>query len=290
MVDREVAEWVGGNGRRHRERNKETRKSEGGEDGPPGSGGSHGDEGTRGGSRRISGYTRAVNRPGRPTGRFITIEGPEGAGKTLQASRLADALEALGHAVVLTREPGGTRLGDRLYDLLMSNGEEPIDPIADALLFNAARAQHVAQVIRPAIDEGRVVVCARYADSTLAYQGYGEGVDLGVLRRIIAIATGGLAPDRTILLDLPSEAGLRRKTPEHHTRFELSFDVPFHRRVRAGFLEMAASDPARWVVVDADREADAVFGSVLEAALAVLPEAPVTVAGEPSTPGVRIPS
>ena len=203
-------------------------------------------------------------------GFFITVEGPDGSGKTLQAARLAAALEARGHAVLLTREPGGTRLGDGIRALLMANGGEPIDPVADALLFNADRAQHVAAVIRPALTRGVVVVCARYADSTLAYQGYGGGVDLGMLRRIIEISTGGLVPDRTILLDLPAEIGLQRKTPDSHTRFETGFDLPFHLRVRAGFLEMAAAEPDRWVVVEAAREADAVFGDVLTAALAVL--------------------
>lgn len=209
--------------------------------------------------------------PDRPAGRFLSIEGPDGSGKTLQAERLAAALEDRGFDVLLTREPGGTRLGDQLYELLMANGDEPIDPVADALLFNAARAQHVAQVIQPALAAGRIVVTARYADSTLAYQGYGEGVDLDVLRRIIAIATRGLRPDRTVLLDLPAEVGLARKTPDTITRFESHFDVAYHLRVRAGFLEMAAAEPERWVVVDADRDADDVLGDVLAASLEVLP-------------------
>ncbi|MEO7230384.1 MAG: dTMP kinase [Candidatus Limnocylindrales bacterium] len=203
-------------------------------------------------------------------GRFISIEGPDGAGKTLQASRLAEALGARGHDVVLTREPGGTPLGDRLYELLMAKDGGPIDPVADALLFNASRAQHVAMVIRPALEAGRVVVCARYADSTMAYQGYGGGVDRDVLRTIIEIATGGLVPHRTLLLDLPAESGLRRKDPEAHTRFEVAFDLDFHLRVRAGVLEMATADPGRWRVIDADRDADGVFESVLAAALEVV--------------------
>jgi dTMP kinase len=211
-----------------------------------------------------------MTHPVRPAGRFLTVEGPDGAGKTLQAARLAAALEGRGHDVLLTREPGGTRLGDEIRAVLMANGGEPIDPIADALLFNAARAQHVATVIRPALAAGRVVVSARYADSTLAYQGYGGGVDLATLRQLIEIATGGLRPDRTILLDLPAEAGLRRKTPDSHTRFETVFDLDFHRRVRDGFLALAAEEPARWVVVDADRDEDAVFLSVLAAALGVV--------------------
>ena len=208
--------------------------------------------------------------PDRPRGCFITIEGPDGSGKTLQAKRLAEALSGRGHDVLLTREPGGTRLGDQLYDLLMGQGGELIDPVADALLFNAARAQHVATIIRPALAAGRVVISARYADSTMAYQGYGLGVDLATLRRIIQIATGGLVPDRTILLDLPVEAGLKRKTPDTITRFESAYDVPYHLRVRTGFLEMAAAEPGRWVVVDGDRDPDAVFADVQSAALEVL--------------------
>lgn len=205
-----------------------------------------------------------------PRGRFITLEGPDGSGKTLQAERLAGSLRERGFDVVLTGEPGGTDLGDRLYELLMATGDAEIDPVADALLFNAARAQHVARVIRPALAAGRTVVSARFADSTMAYQGYGEGVDLATLRRIIGIATGDLMPDRTILLDLPAEIGLRRKTPETITRFEASYDLPYHQRVRAGFLEMATAEPVRWTVVDADRPTDEVFADVLAAALEAL--------------------
>jgi dTMP kinase len=237
-----------------------------------------------------------VTLPDRPAGRFITIEGPDGAGKTLQASRLGAALAARGLEVLLTREPGGTRLGDQVREVLMAVGGEPIDPVADALLFNAARAQHVATVIRPALGQGKVVLCARYSDSTMAYQGYGGGVDLDVLRRIIGIATGGLVPDRTILLDLPAESGLRRKTPDHHTRFETAFDLDFHRRVRAGFLEMAAAEPGRWTVVNADRDEDAVFEDVLADTLANVLAAEVpaagsgvaATAGEPHAPLARI--
>ena len=228
-------------------------------------------------------------------GRFITLEGPDGSGKTLQAGLLAAALRERGLEVVLTREPGGTELGDRLYELLMATGDEEIDPVADALLFNAARAQHVAKVIRPALAAGQVVVSARFADSTMAYQGYGEGVDLETLRRIIGIATGGLAPDRTILLDLPAEVGLRRKTPETITRFETSYDLPYHRRVRAGFLELASDDPARWTIIDADRSTDDVFADVLASVINVLGRADGSAgagasggSSEPSTHAARM--
>jgi len=211
-------------------------------------------------------------------GLFITLEGPDGSGKTLQAARVADVLRASGHEVVLAREPGGTRLGERIREILMSPVGPPIDPLADALLFSAARAEHVAEVIRPALAAGRIVVCARYADSTLAYQGYGAGQPIETLRRLQEIATGGLWPDRTILLDLPAEVGLRRKAPDDHTRFEVGFDLDYHRRVRAGFLELAAAEPERWTVVDADRDPAAVWLDVLATALEALNEPdPVSV-------------
>jgi dTMP kinase len=204
-------------------------------------------------------------------GRFITIEGPDGSGKTLQAGRLAEALRARGYGVVLTREPGGTAVGDRIREVLLTRGGAPLAPRTDALLFNAARAQHVWEVIDPALADGRIVVCARYADSTLAYQGYGSGVPLDELRPLIRVATGGRTPDRTILLDLPVSAGLRRKSPEDtETRFETAFDLAFHERVRAGYREMAAAEPERWVIVDASRDPDAVFADVLGAALELL--------------------
>ena len=206
----------------------------------------------------------------RRRGRFLTLEGPEGAGKTVLAERLADALAADGVDVLLTREPGGTRLGERLRDILLARDSVPIDPLVDAFLFNSARAQLVAEVIRPALEAGRVVVCARFADSTLAYQGYGAGVDLDALRDLADVATGGLAPDRTILLDLPAEAGLRRKAPDDHTRFEAAFDLEFHRRVRAGFVELARREPARFAIVDAGRPIDTVFADVLAAARGAL--------------------
>ncbi len=209
--------------------------------------------------------------PGLPprTGRFITLEGPEGGGKTLQAERLAVALEGRGHVVRLTREPGGTHLGEQLRDILLGRADSPIAPRADALLFNAARAQLVAEVIGPALDAGEVVVCARFADSTLAYQGYGAGLPIDDLRTLADVATGGLAPDRTILLDVAPEVGLARKDADR-TRFETAYDLAFHERVRAGFLALAAAEPARFVVVDAGADRDAVTARVLEAVLAIL--------------------
>jgi len=202
-------------------------------------------------------------------GRFVTLEGPEGAGKTVIARRLVPALEERGASVLLTREPGGTRLGERLREVLLANDGSPISPCADALLFNAARAQLVAEVIGPALDAGQVVICARFADSTLAYQGYGAGVGLEDLRALADVATGGLVPDLTVLLDVEPEVGLRRKAEADRTRFEATFDLAFHRRVRAGFLELATAEPERFVIIDSARQIEAVFEDVLAAVLAI---------------------
>lgn len=208
-------------------------------------------------------------------GVFITLEGPDGSGKTSAAKRLASSLRAIGLDVVSVHEPGGTELGERLRELLLHREEVPIDPLADALLFNAARAQLVREVIRPALAAGRMVVCARYADSTLAYQGYGAGLDLDLLRRLEAIATGGLKPDLTILLDLPVDVGLTRKRRGRGplTRFESRLDLAFHRRVRDGFLALASAEPGRWRVVDAARSRGSVVADVLASAVSAL-EAP----------------
>ena len=205
-------------------------------------------------------------------GRFITLEGPEGAGKTLQAERLVGALEASGRRARLTREPGGTELGEQIRSIVLAraDGTGGIDARADALLFNAARAQLVGQVIKPALAAGEVVVCARFADSTLAYQGYGAGLPIDELRAVAVVATGGLAPDLTILLDISPEVGLGRKADDARNRFEASFDLAFHRRVRAGFLELAREEPERWRVIDAARDANAVFDDVLAAAEGIL--------------------
>jgi dTMP kinase len=195
-------------------------------------------------------------------GLFVTLEGPEGSGKTVVAKRLAAELGSRGHRVVLTREPGGTRLGERVREILLGRGDLGIDPRADALLFNAARAQLVAEVIEPARSAGAVVLCARFADSTLAYQGYGAGMPLDELRGLARAATAGLDPDLTILLDVDPETGIRRKAPGARNRFE-SIDLDFHRRVRAGFLELARDEPNRWRVVDSSRHIDRVFDDVL---------------------------
>jgi dTMP kinase len=212
-----------------------------------------------------------------PAGQFITIEGPDGSGKSTQAARLAAALRGLGWTVRLTREPGGTAVGERIRGVLLDIPDARHAPLTDALLFNAARAQLVAEVIRPALEAGQVVVCDRYADSTLAYQGCGGGVDRDVLVLLQRASTGGLVPALTVLLDLPVQAGLERRSQgpgAEWTRFEAGgdFGVAFHERVRAGYLEMAGREPERWRVVDANRGADAVADDVLAATLERLPE------------------
>jgi dTMP kinase len=202
-----------------------------------------------------------------PRGSFITIDGPDGGGKTTQAQRLAAHLIDRGVPTHLTREPGGTWLGERIRDLLLerTGSTAPTDPLADALLFNAARRQLVREVIRPSLEAGTTVVCARYTDSTLAYQGHGAGVDLDRLRALADTATDGLHPDLTIVLDLPVDVGLARKAPGDVTRFEAEYDLAFHRRVRDGFLAIAAAEPDRVVVVDATGSVDQVSAAVAEA-------------------------
>ena len=248
------------------------------------------------------GYTPPVSRatPARP-GWFITLEGPEGAGKTHQAAKLRSALLAGGLEVTATREPGGTPIGERIRSLLLElNAHAAHDPRTDALLFNAARAELVTQVIRPALARGDVVLCSRFADSTVAYQGYGGGIPVDDLRVLERLATGGLEPDLTILLDLPPDVGLARKSRAEVNRFEAAFDLAFHERVRDGFIAIARSAPERFAVVDATPPEEAVFAAVRAAVAARLPtlaraagwadgrsEATERGVGEPERPGVR---
>lgn len=207
-----------------------------------------------------------------PIGRFITFEGPDGSGKTTQAARLCAALREAGFVATLTREPGATATGERIRAILLDGRSRSPDGRSDALLFNAARAQLVAEVVRPAIARGDLVISARFADSTLAYQGYGAGLPLDELRALERFATGGLVPDLTILLDLPVSVGLARKAGDEITRFEAAYDVAFHGRVGAGFRAIAAADPGRIAVVEATESADLVFARVLAVVAARLPE------------------
>jgi dTMP kinase len=189
--------------------------------------------------------------PGPPRGPFITLEGPDGSGKSSLLARLASTLRDRGLDVVATREPGSTPLGERIRSILLDT-EPRIDHTgrADALLFAAARTQHVDDVIRPALDRGAIVVCDRYADSSMAYQGAGSQIPMTEMRALQEFATGGLWPDLTILLDLPVEVGLARKKDEV-TRFEAYHDLAYHERVRAAFLAFAAGEPERYAIVDA---------------------------------------
>ncbi len=208
--------------------------------------------------------------PGKPRhGWFVSLEGPEGSGKTTHARAIADAGRAAGLDVVLAREPGGTPIGEAIRTILLDSRAAEVDPRAEALLFNAARAELVADVIAPALRRGALVVCARFADSTAAYQGHGRGLEVGALREVERFATGGLRPDLTVLLDLPVTVGLARKTADEGTRFE-ALDRAFHERVRAGFLALARLEPDRFAIVDASAGLHEVRVAVLDA-LARLP-------------------
>ena len=189
--------------------------------------------------------------PGR--GRFITLEGPEGSGKTTAARHLAEWLRGRGIATVLTHEPGGTALGDEIRRIVlhMRGMSDDLDPRADALLYAAGRAQHVARVIRPALDRGEWVVCARFLDSSLAYQGAGYGNDMDELRRLQGFATYELRPDLTLLLDVPVEVGLdRTRRRSEWNRFEDTEEIAFFERVRAAYLALAAEETDRFEIVD----------------------------------------
>ena len=200
--------------------------------------------------------------PGR--GRFITLEGPEGSGKSTAARHLGDWLVSRGVAVTVTAEPGGTPLGEEIRRLVLHARTiaDDLEPRADALLFAAGRAQHVARRILPALERGEWVVCARYLDSSLAYQGGGYGLDLTALHDLQAFATGGLKPDVTILLDVPVEIGLRRKRKDRWNRFENTESAAFFERVRRTYLDLAAAEPDRYRVLDGS-------GSVEETDLAI---------------------
>ena len=185
---------------------------------------------------------------------FITFEGPEGSGKTSQVALLAEFLRQKGREVLVTREPGGTSISDQVRGILMNMENTAMNPRTEILLFLAARAQLVAQMIRPGLADGKIILCDRYADSTLAYQGYGHGYDLDLLHRLLDFATGGLKPDLTLLLDVNVECGLKRKQSGNSEWNRMdAYNLEFHRRVRNGYLELAKAEPERWVVIDADQ-------------------------------------
>ena len=184
-------------------------------------------------------------------GKFISFEGIEGTGKSTQAKLLQQGLLGLGYEVILTEEPGGTLISLRIREILLSVDHTNMKPLTELLLYNAARAQHIEEVILPALNRGAVVITDRFTDSTFAYQGYGRGIDLDLLESIDKIATNGLRPDITVLLDLDVETGLKRNRRINKTdRLELE-DVEFHKRVRKGYHELAAKEPERIKVLDA---------------------------------------
>lgn len=185
---------------------------------------------------------------------FITLEGPEGSGKTSHIPYLVEYLREKGYTVFPTREPGGTSIGEQIREILHDLKNTEMNPRTETLLYQAARAQFVEQVVRPRLEAGGIVLSDRYADSTVAYQGYGHQQDLEQVRALIKYATGGLVPGLTILLDLDVEIGLKRKQKAAEWNRLDAYTVEFHRRVRAGYLEMARQEPGRWVVIDASRE------------------------------------
>jgi dTMP kinase len=216
-------------------------------------------------------------------GRFITFEGGEGGGKSTQLKQLARALEAAGIAVAVTREPGGSPGAEEIRKLVVEGEPERWDALTEALLLTAARRAHVTRTIEPALAAGRWVISDRFADSTLAYQGYGRGIDRTILERLRTLAVGALEPDLTLILDLPVEIGLARAHQRrgHELRFE-AMDRDFHERLRQGFLAIAEAAPARCVIIDATAPVEAVTHAVIAAAASRLGIA-LTV-GQPSAP------
>jgi dTMP kinase len=191
---------------------------------------------------------------------FITLEGPDGSGKTSQLVPLADFLRSEGYKVVTTREPGGTSISNQVREILLNRMDNTeMHPRTEILLFCASRAQHVEEFIRPQLADGKIVICDRYADSTLAYQGYGHGVDLKILKNLLNFTTGNLWPDFTLLLDVQAETGLRRrqKGGEEWNRLD-AYAVQFHRRVQEGYHMLVQEEPQRWRRIDADQSPEQV--------------------------------
>lgn len=203
---------------------------------------------------------------------FITFEGPEGGGKTTQLRLLQTALAERGRPVVATREPGGTPIGNAIRSILLDPHYRGMSPRTEALLFNAARAQVLDELIQPALAAGTIVLCDRFADSTLAYQGYGRQLSLADLQMLIAYATQGIRPHLTVFLDLPAETGLQRKQDAEWNRMEAE-QLAFHQRVRAGFYALVAAEPARWLVVDATQSIAQVQQTIWQRVMSLLREA-----------------
>lgn len=195
-------------------------------------------------------------------GRFITFEGIEGSGKSTISRMAADHLSSLGLTVLHTREPGGTDLGAEIRNVLLTPSESGMHPMTELLLYFADRAEHIHHLIEPALERGNTVICDRFSDSTIAYQGYARGLDIEMLKKIDGIAKGDISPSLTILLDLDVETGLKRNSAARKVdRFELE-DVEFHEKVRKGYLSIAAEEPERLRVIDASRPLLNVFADV----------------------------
>ena len=201
---------------------------------------------------------------------FITLEGPEGSGKTSHIPHLVAFLREKGYIVFPTREPGGTSIGEQIRDVIHDMKNAEMHPRTETLLYQAARAQIVEEVLRPRLADGEIVLSDRYADSTIAYQGYGHGQPLEQVRQLVTYATGDLVPDLTILLDLDVETGLQRKSKQEEWNRMDAYTVDFHRRVRAGYLEMAAAEPSRWRLVDSGQKWDVVQEELRRVILAKL--------------------
>lgn len=201
---------------------------------------------------------------------FITLEGPEGSGKSSQARALAATLEEAGYDVLLTREPGGTFIGDQIRQTLMTKENTSMHPRTEFLLFSSSRAQIVEEKLLPHLARGGVVLCDRYFHSSLAYQGYGHQLDRETLLTITHFATQGLVPDLVLLLDLPVEEGLQRRRMDGDWNRLDAYDVPFHRRVRQGYLSMAQADPQGWAVIDASLSEERVRALIQDRVLALL--------------------
>lgn len=201
---------------------------------------------------------------------FITFEGPDGCGKTTQIALLSEFLENQGYTVLRTREPGGTRIGEMIRDVLHNPQNKDMVFRTEILLYSASRAQLVEQVIRPALAEGKVVLCDRFFDSTLAYQGYGRGLDLDDLTRITRFAVGGLCPDMTVYIDIEPDEGLRRRQADSEAEWNRldALELAFHERVHHGYLALIEKEPSRWIKIDGDQSVDAVQMDVRNAVTA----------------------
>lgn len=202
------------------------------------------------------------------TGHFITFEGPEGAGKTTQVQKMAEIFRAAGREVIVTREPGGTEISTQIRRILLAAENKAMTSRTELLLYAADRAQHVDEKIRPALERGAVVLCDRYVDSTIAYQGFGRGLDLELIRELCRIATAGLMPVLTVLVDLPPEVGMARAvargsadTGGEKDRIEAEA-MDFHHRVREGFLSLAGEEPARVQIVNGDQTIEEIHGDI----------------------------